>query len=153
MKLPVYCNYLVEGQPCGKLIAECPPMKVPQVGDAPDKNSQKLVQAVVTHLATKHGVNLLDTWQQFLGFLALAHIRSEDPGYLQFWNEYAAFLAHIVCLPMSDEYIAAAVHGVATDGKLDEQKTVEMVKYIRDFMTRKMTPNTPSTTQSSNTAA
>ena len=92
-KLKIYCNIPGPEGPCAKLICEAPPMTVPRIGEEPDKNSQAIITAINDHLMKRHGIQLFGIWKQFLGYLSLGMIRSEDPA----TNDFLAIFAKHMC--------------------------------------------------------
>lgn len=135
---------LEDGARCGHVIVTAPEMKVPEIGSPTDEKVKTFVQAIVAHMMKKHpqfAGTLMNVWEQFLGFSALGFTDSEDPNVPLFMAQYSAYLASISIVTVSDEALETLVGRM--DFTMDDPRRAQVVqgmKYLRDFMSRKVVP-------------
>ena len=143
-KYRTYCNIPVDGHPCGQEIVIAPAMNVPTLGMESDDKAKALVRAVVAHLVKKHpplGAATMALWEQYLGYIALGFTQSEDANIAEYMAKYAAHLCQIATVPVTDNMIVEMVTrmGYTMEGP-QREKIIAGIKYVRDFSTRKITP-------------
>ena len=134
-KIPTAPN----GPPCAKEIWSGPTMQLPELGEEPREREQKIVQAVMNHMAKHHGpiaAQILATWKQFLGWNALGFVHTEDPSYPLFMGRFAAHLCRIACIRLSDQQIGQAVDNLFADLTPEVRTRItDQMRRQRDFIT------------------
>lgn len=113
MKYNTRCNISnAESQVCGANIATTSGIAVPEVG-APRQNvTAKYVQAIIGHLQKHHperAVFALNTMEQYLAFITLGLIQTDDPGVMQFMAQFSEFLCTLSALPVTNDMLEAVV--------------------------------------------
>ena len=124
---------------CNALICKAPPFVVPEPGALAGKNDHAVVNAIGDHLLKAHKVVIGGDWQQFLGYLSLGFVQSQDPGHSLFLARYAKHLCDISCVPVQDADIVTVVASLGFE-QSDEryQKIIDAMKRVRDVTSRRI---------------
>lgn len=128
-------------KPCGKLVCEAPAMILPQINAEPDKHAKQVVEAISNHLMRKHSIGFWGDWQQFLGYMCLGTIESEDAAVTQFLAQFAARLCQVSCIRITDDQIIGQVAALGfTMDDPQRSKVIEAMKQLRDVVSRRIVP-------------
>ena len=146
-----YCNIPDENtkDPCGAQIVVTSGIEVPEIGLPPASNTKKYVEAIVGHMMKKHAGACqfaLNSMEQFLAFVSLGFVRSEDPACAMFQHQFAQHLAQMSALPITDNAIYELVTQMGfTMEDPQREKVIGALRYVRDFQLRKMIPQVAGT--------
>lgn len=135
---------LPDGTICGKMVCAAPAMVIPKPNGEPDRNARGVVEAISNHLMKKHSIGFFGDWQQFLGYMCLGTVHSEDTAVLAFQAQFAARLCQVSCIRVTDDQIIGEVAklGVTMDDPL-RPKLIESMKRLRDVVSRRIVLEAP----------
>ncbi len=135
---------LEDGARCGHVIASNKKgaIELPALGSAPSDRAKNLVQAIIGHMMKKHPAQLAATMmnlaEQFIGYQALTFTECQEPGVPAFLNQFAAHLASISIVPVSDESLETIIGRMNfTQEDPRRAEVLAGMKYLRDFMSRR----------------
>jgi hypothetical protein len=137
-------KYICQIPECGKEICQAPPMTIPGINADPDKNAKQVVEAISNHLMRKHQIGFWGDWQQFLGYMNLGTVRSDDPAVSQFMAQFAARLCAVSCIRVSDDQIVSLVAqmGFTMEDPM-RLKVIEGMRRLRDVVSRQIPLEVP----------